>query len=724
MPDPKDYDSEGEWMKVCVPVRVDEGDEQDQAVAVCLSMWRNRDKKAYIKALGDWELEVLGNPFGSVDDKDSDGEFFSTRTKFHSDRFTSPLVHYYHGFSPEGQPDGDPEVIGEVKSIENRADGVWYRVLLDKASEYAKRVWEAAKQGFARASSGSLVHLVRTGEDGEILNFPVAELSLFDTAGGRQPANKYAVALPVVTKSYKTAGKQLPAMEDIIMPDNTNPEPKPEKIDISTAVQEAVANALKAEKEQELEAQKAAQELQDKIQEAVKSAKEDWDKEAAKSNRLPGGGAPYVTKYNDVKFDNLDPGEHAFLVGVQDQLQGFRRKGEVASDLAIKSLAMKMESEAEKGDEASRRGMKALIQSAGGQAIKSDEINRSTLASYGDEWIGVLYSNKLWEKIRASTWVLQMLEQFGDVGNIPDGYESEKIPLESTDPVWYKVAQAADTTSGRPDVMVTSSRIGTGQKEITVAKMGCRVLYTGEIVEDSLIRWVPNAYRQIQVSGSEQFEHALIDGDTAAGATTNINDIAGTPAGTEVYMLADGFRKLALVTNTANSRDGGALAVDDYLDTIKLMGVAGLNGADRTKTSFIIDPWTYWATLTLADVQTKDVFSQPTIEDGILTGLWGYKIKTSYFMHYAGSLLGTVTGSYQLKTNATGKIDQDTEANNTKGAILAVRWDQWAFRWKRKMTLETDRWIESDTNQIVAMSRWGMGYRDTEAAAISYNITV
>jgi len=45
MPDPKKYDSQDDWMAACVPVRIDEGDKQDRAVAACLNIWRNRNKE-------------------------------------------------------------------------------------------------------------------------------------------------------------------------------------------------------------------------------------------------------------------------------------------------------------------------------------------------------------------------------------------------------------------------------------------------------------------------------------------------------------------------------------------------------------------------------------------------------------------------------------------------------------------------------------------------------
>jgi hypothetical protein len=69
-------------------------------------------------------------------------------------------------------------------------------------------------------------------------------------------------------------------------------------------------------------------------------------------------------------------------------------------------------------------------------------------------------------------------------------------------------------------------------------------------------------------------------------------------------------------------------------------------------------------------------------------------------------------------------VDVDTTTNNTKGSILAVRWDQWQFGYRRMMTVETERVAAADAWQIVALLRAGLIQRDTEASAISYNLTV
>jgi hypothetical protein len=154
-----------------------------------------------VKALADtYMLDVLGNPYGGPGNLDAQGEYFSAATRYHEDKYPLPPAVYYHGYTPEGKPAGVPEYIG--RTVKRWADeaGVWYRVVLDKANAFAQRVWEAAKQGAARASTGSAAHLVRVGADGHIQEWPTVELSLFDTSPERQPANRYAIAIPV-TKS-------------------------------------------------------------------------------------------------------------------------------------------------------------------------------------------------------------------------------------------------------------------------------------------------------------------------------------------------------------------------------------------------------------------------------------------------------------------------------------------------------------------------------------------
>jgi hypothetical protein len=710
-----------------------------------------------IKAAGDWELDVLAIPYGGQKGgKDSHGEYFGPSTNLHEDKFTDPLVLYYHGYTPEGKPQGDPIIIGKV-SAKRWTDqaGRWVRVLLDKGNQYAARVWAAAKAGKARASTGSIVHLVRKTADGLITNWPFAELSIFDTEGKRQPANQYAVALPVMKSLYQLAGKELPDLE----PNDNESQPEAAAIgesaakaesegvgithahksakdittmdekeivklvaDTVTSTLDARENAAKAEATRNAEIEAAKEE-------GRKAAKAEFEKEAAKGRRLPigDGKAPYQSQFGDTrKYDNLNAADTDLLIEILTPMRANseRKDYSQAPETALKALALKLDESKSDHDQVAKNSMKAIFAERGvedvASAMKANELNHSTQAGFGDEWVGVAYSTRLWEAVRQETFVAEKL--MARAIEVPQGMESIYLPLEGADLTFYKVAQATanNATTGIPDATVTASKIATDRASLTLAKMGARGVFSGEMNEDSLIPFVPNLNRQLELGAAETLEHVAIDGDTATGATTNINDIGGTPAGTEAFLLLNGFRKSPLVTTTANSRSAGTLTVEDFLETLKLMGLAGRNAFNhKDRVEFILDAWTAWKALELTEVKTRDVFVAPTIENGELASIYGFKVNRSAFMHWANQ-----DATYGLKANTSGKVDLDTASNNTTGSILAVRWDQWQFGIRRRMTIETTRIPQADATQIVALMRFGMTQRDTEASAISYAVTL
>jgi len=501
------------------------------------------------------------------------------------------------------------------------------------------------------------------------------------------------------------------------------------------AIDDLTAEARKLEAQDALEveaakAEAAAKSKQDAlVKDAVAEARKKWESE----NRRPPFEVPFQLHYSDTaKYDNLSGAELALCI---DVAKAFQRAGmDIAvSPGAYKALSLRV---ADMKDDNTEEGRKAVAyvknafkaltatnidptKEAVEAAIKAVTDPMYTGGSgIGSDWVGTAYSNELWRKIRADNNVVSKIPSMV----IPDGYSNETIPLESTDLTWYKVAEvtAADGTMGTPAATITASQITTSSKNITVSKLGARGMYSGEMTEDELVRFAPQLRDQLEKSGSEYLESAVIDGDTETSATKNINDIAGTPASTDYFLVWDGFRKLALVTNTANSRSAaGALVVSDYKDTLKLLGTAGLAGSDPSQVSFIVDFNTHWKALELPEVKTRDVFGPATIENGFLTGIYGYKIVPSFQMHKMSNSSG-----YERKVNSAGKVDLDTATNDVYGAILAVRFDQWKFAYKRRMTIETTRVPRSDSWEIVGLMRCGLAYRDTEASAISYYVAV
>ena len=486
---------------------------------------------------------------------------------------------------------------------------------------------------------------------------------------------------------------------------------------IDSAVEKGVAAALKAmELARQAEADKQAA-IDAEVERRLEAERAKATKAEAASRRLPfNGQAPHQTQFNDVsRYDNLDFGDQAFMVmTLQAAKEGGRSKGGASAE-AIKALVIKAAEDQTSAGIVARRAIKAMVPDLDLNALKANELNRPDLASYGDEWAAQGWSNRLWEKVRLESKVTARMPTV----EIPEGEESITIPIDGSSVTFYKIAGATDlnATTGRPNATIPSSKKGTANKTITTSRLAARVVWDGAIEEDSIIPWVPMLRSDMEKEGTEVVESALIDGDTATAATTNINDIGnlGAQVGTEYYLMFDGLRKLALVLNSANSRDAGVLAVEDVLETVKLMGPAGINALDTSKVAIIPDPNVYYKLLTLAQLSTRDVFSNPTIEGGKLTSLYGYEMITS---------ANQCRKSDNRLSNTAGKVDQTTPANNTKGTLTSVRFDQWLMGWKRRATMEITRFANADSNELVVIMRLGLIYRDTEASAVSYNITV
>jgi hypothetical protein len=476
-------------------------------------------------------------------------------------------------------------------------------------------------------------------------------------------------------------------------------------------IEETIAKMLKAHFDNQAAEVKATEAETAKIAAAVKAATEPLEKKLAETNRLV-SGLPAVMHDSDTwKYDHLTPSQHSLLITT---MKSMKLDIPVASikALALKCVTNDLPDLPEQGGRAYvRNAMKAVgigdTEAAVKEAIKTTaNVMYTTGSSHvGEDWVGTAYAQQIWAQIRAETQIVSRIPQ----ETIPDGYSSEYWPLESADPTWYKAPETSltDDTMLVPTPSVPVSYATTANKQLTVTKMGCRVIYSGEQEEDSLIRFVPQLQKQIVASAAEQLEHAVIDGDTETAGSTNINAIGGAISATALYMLWNGFRKIALVTGSGKSRSAsGGLSEDDFLETVFLLGSNGM-GAAPGKATFIVGPHTYKASLKLSTLKTKDVWTQATLETGKLTGMWGYDLLPSWFMHYKSTV---------RKADNAGKVNQTNTALNLYGAILAVRWDQWKFVNKRLMKLESTRIANADATEITAWARLGLGYRDAVGA--------
>jgi hypothetical protein len=178
-----------------------------------------------VKAVDEWELDVLAIPFGS---RDADGQWFDDRTDIAQEQFQTPLVVYQHGVKQGAKElDEKPVIVGRAKpgTLRRDVDGWHIRVVLDKAVSVAKTIMDAAKRGLAAVSSGSIAHLARLDIGGKLIQYektrpgriavwPLAEISIWERGNGNaEPASQFAMALPAMKAIYREAGLPFPELD-------------------------------------------------------------------------------------------------------------------------------------------------------------------------------------------------------------------------------------------------------------------------------------------------------------------------------------------------------------------------------------------------------------------------------------------------------------------------------------------------------------------------------
>lgn len=638
--------------------------------------------------------------------KDLEGETFTPQTDYATDYIKGQTVYLDHAQDDIIEDDGTTyhlkavrRPVGEVVGVDVTDAGLYFRLKLKKAAEYWDYVSRVLSTNKCGLSTGTAPHLMEKTQDGIIKMWHVKEISLTMT-----PAESRTTKYLIRTKTLDTDAEAGEVTRD--NPASLASDSIPETLDTTQEdnMSEEILKALAAinTRLDQMEAQKADPPV---------PVNDPGFTPAAKTVNV-------VKDTNHWRYDRMSVGDLAALVMTMDNFSQSTNNRVKPSDAAVKALAMRLESTQEvKGE-----GYDEAVKSFRGRGLKANEMNQSTLTGYGAEWVGTAFGTTVWEKIRQNTMMFGFFERAGRVFQAPRGADTFIDPLESTDPTVYSIGQGADYTAnpgGVPVNTVPIHKLATDKRTTTLGKFGSASSYTGELDEDSFIDWLPQLRMQTEKAFTEAIESCFIDGDTTVANNTNINYIVGTPPTNKYYLAFDGIRKLALVTNSAQSTSiGGALAIANFITVAQLLGDNGKN-ADLEKTVMLVDPATYWKALQLTEVKTKDVNSQATVESGILTRVYGYNLYRNAFIAWEAN-----SGSYSNKTNAAGKVDYATQSNNTKGQIIAFRPDQWKVWLRYMMKQEITRHPRSDSWEIVTTARMGFNYRDTSAAAIGYNITV
>jgi hypothetical protein len=154
---------------------------------------------------GEGYLDILGAPFGGpLDGRDFTGAYFDESTDFLEDMIPWPGLFYWHGKLTKSSTDRYGEIIHRWKD----QLGVWFRVKLDLATEIGDRLWQAAKDGKAFASTGVVpASFDMDKATGLIKSWLIGDLTLIDEDidQGRIPVNYYAIARPALAALAKTS---------------------------------------------------------------------------------------------------------------------------------------------------------------------------------------------------------------------------------------------------------------------------------------------------------------------------------------------------------------------------------------------------------------------------------------------------------------------------------------------------------------------------------------
>ena len=251
---------------------------------------------------------------------------------------------------------------------------------------------------------------------------------------------------------------------------------------------------------------------------------------------------------------------------------------------------------------------------------------------------------------------------------------------------YIKAAATADDPA-----QYTSSSMVTEQRTITATGFAVRAQIADDAEEDSIVAVLPLVTAELQQAIIDGEEDAILNGDTGTHQDTALSswDVRNRWGSSGLGGSADhrrawiGLRARAF--DVSNTLDRSTFSATTLLgDRATLDSPHGVEGS----LVIITSPEAYFDRLQAMDeVQTMDVFPQPTIVTGQLGQVYGMPIIVSEFM--SNDLQST--GLY-------------TSAGST-GSMLIVNRDRFKIGQRRGTTVEVDKDITRGVHQMVATVR-------------------
>jgi hypothetical protein len=719
-----------------------------------------------IKAIGingDGKIGGYLVAYGSPNQRDSGGEYFKAITDYALDYYPERPILYHHGLS-----DLKAVKIGTIYKITPDENGLYAEGVLDVNHEdptirnYARKAYDMVRAGKLGWSSGSAPNLVEVEPDGFIKRWPIVEGSLTPTPA--EPKRTTVSAIKSAISALETEDIELPKEPSAKGDSEIEPvgsvhvsikSEKPRKMSIKMGQIEALEKAgLSAEQilaaMKELEAMGlgavAAEQVEPDGDEVavmtddpvvaippetdtavmakskptaqpaglttqqVKGMIETAMKSAPARTPVPGlvAADPSKSFQNDIVLQTpthaLTAEDLSYMIHMRS-LIGARSGNPYKPDVKlVRELAVKTQKQIQSGitdlgyDAETKENVNNRY-----LAIKANELDNTQNANAAGNWVPELWSAQLWRRIRVPDRVIGQFQ----VVEMPSA--TYDLPVESTDPTVYYVPETTENSqlSLASGAAIPSSLVGASKVQLIAKKLALRVGFSTEMMEDSIIPFIPQLRDQAMITMENAIEYVLENGDTT-NSGANIN---GTPTGTTDKFLAfNAMRYLGLITNTQVAVNAaGATPTLQMIRQARFRLISALNSyaLDPSRLVIIVDQFTYGQMLNIDELLAWYNNGQgSTVNSGMIPKIDGID----------------VIPSAQLPlTDSTGVVS-GTAANNKYGTLILASKDAWKVGYRRQVTSSLDYLSYYDSYQLTNTVRIAFKNKDTISNAVIYGL--
>lgn len=307
----------------------------------------------------------------------------------------------------------------------------------------------------------------------------------------------------------------------------------------------------------------------------------------------------------------------------------------------------------------------------------------------GDELVPTGMAAELWQDFFAQSLIA------ADLPTIPMPTDPFDVPLGLGDVTWRK---------GTGGQATASTNVTTAKSTLTSTEQVAEVDWTYDLDEDSVVAMMPALRQRIAQSGAEQMDNFVVNADSTATSTGNINLHDDTPPADAWYLTAgqDGIRHQFIIDYATNAVAGGGAALTDAMMT-SMLAKMGKYALDIANVRIVPGPAVYMDMVGLTNVATFDKYGpSATIVKGELARYRGCPVLPS---------------SSMPKGEADGCVCK-TAGSNTLKVVGAYNRNFWKVGFRRGLMIEVDRNIQTRQLIMVVSFRIAVAAHGTRASAL------